>query len=90
MTYKEQHATYHTALSDFLQVVECFQESEMLPTLLGIILAVGNYLNGGTNRGQADGFDIESLAKLEGIKDATGKDIRPADYWPANRSMTGQ
>ncbi|CAK9112213.1 unnamed protein product [Durusdinium trenchii] len=76
MTYKEQHATYHTALSDFLQVVECFQESEMLPTLLGIILAVGNYLNGGTNRGQADGFDIESLAKLEGIKDATGKDIR--------------
>ncbi|CAL1151414.1 unnamed protein product [Cladocopium goreaui] len=42
----------------------------------GIILAVGNFLNGGTNRGQADGFDIESLAKLEGIKDATGKDIR--------------
>ena len=42
----------------------------------GIILAVGNFLNGGTNRGQADGFDLESLAKLEGIKDATGKDIR--------------
>ena len=151
MSYKEQHASYHTALTDFLQVVECFQESEMLPCLLGvldllfhrfsgffwyicysysntpchakvgqleangeniwkhhlwtspskssslhffgsllnshefpaffwprpgIILAVGNFLNGGTNRGQADGFDIESLAKLEGIKDATGKDIR--------------
>ena len=77
MTYKEQHVTYDTALRDFLQVVECFQESDILPCLLGIILAVGNYLNGGTNRGQADGFDIESLAKLEGIKDATGKDIRP-------------
>ena len=76
MSYKEQHASYDTALRDFLQVVECFQESEMLPSLLGIILAVGNYLNGGTNRGQADGFDIETFAKLEGIKDTAGKDIR--------------
>lgn len=30
----------------------------------------------GTNRGQADGFDLETLGKLEGIKDAAGKDIR--------------
>ena len=37
MSYKEQHASYHTALTDFLQVVECFQESEMLPCLLGVL-----------------------------------------------------
>ncbi|CAE7905264.1 capu, partial [Symbiodinium microadriaticum] len=72
----EQHSSYDQALRDFLSVVECFQESEMLPNLLGIILAVGNYLNGGTNRGQADAFDLETFGKLEGIKDAAGKGIR--------------
>ena len=87
MSYKEQQQTYETALRDFLQVVECFQESEKLPDLLGLILAVGNYLNGGTNRGQADGFDLESLAKLEGIKDATGKDIRPVGPGQRRRSV---
>lgn len=41
MSYKEQHASYHTALTDFLQVVECFQESEMLPCLLGVLDLLG-------------------------------------------------
>lgn len=46
---------------------------------------VGNYLNGGTNRGQADGFDLETLGKLEGIKDAAGKDVRAS--WPHKNSQ---
>ena len=34
-----------------------------------MILACGNYLNGGkSNRGQADGFDIEILPKLKNLK----------------------
>ena len=41
-----------------------------------MILAVGNYLNGSTNRGQADGFDFDALGKLESVKDAAGKDVR--------------
>ena len=49
---------------------------ENLRNVLGIVLAVGNYLNGGTNRGQADAFDLETFGKLEGIKDAAGKDVR--------------
>jgi len=42
------------------------------------VLAVGNYLNGGTNRGQADGFDLETLTKLDTIKDVenSSKDVR--------------
>jgi hypothetical protein len=39
-------------------------------------LAVGNYLNGGTNRGQADGFDLEALSKLDGVKDSQNKSLR--------------
>jgi len=32
--------------------------------VFGLILAIGNYLNGGSKRGQADGFQIEILPKL--------------------------
>lgn len=37
---------------------------------LGLLLAAGNYLNGGnTARGQADGFEFEDLLKMEQCKD---------------------
>lgn len=38
-------------------------------------MALGNYLNGGTNKGQADGFSVEDLNKLSGVKDANNKSI---------------
>jgi len=75
-TYAERQETYCRNLQQFEAIVQCFTESDFLPSILGIVLAVGNYLNGGTNRGQADGFDIETLNKLEAVKDAQGKDIR--------------
>eukprot|EP00929_Paragymnodinium_shiwhaense_P004186 TRINITY_DN10493_c0_g1_i3.p1 TRINITY_DN10493_c0_g1~~TRINITY_DN10493_c0_g1_i3.p1 ORF type:complete len:1477 (+),score=471.30 TRINITY_DN10493_c0_g1_i3:132-4562(+) len=75
-TYEEKEVSYRAALNGLLSVVQCFKESEMLPTVLGLILAVGNYLNGGTNRGQADGFELEALTKLDSVKDADGKDVR--------------
>lgn len=75
-TYRERQEAYSENLTKFESIVQCFTESDFLPSLLGLVLAVGNYLNGGTNRGQADGFDIETLGKLEAVKDAQGKDIR--------------
>ena len=33
-----------------------------------MILAVGNYLNGSTSRGQADGFNLETLRKISDTK----------------------
>lgn len=43
--------------------------SESLKTVLGIILALGNYMNGGNRqRGQADGFGLEILSKLRDVK----------------------
>ena len=36
--------------------------------VLGIVLACGNYMNGGTNRGQADGFHLDVLTKLRDVK----------------------
>lgn len=48
-------------------------------TTLALVLSIGNYLNGGTNRGQADGFDISALALLENTKDSENK-INLVDY----------
>lgn len=42
--------------------------------MLGAVLALGNYMNGGHNkRGQADGFQIDALSKALEIKDNANK-----------------
>lgn len=64
------------ALENAIDVADCIMRSETLPTFLGLVLAMGNHLNGGTGRGQADGFEISALELLEGVKDPTGKDLR--------------
>lgn len=43
--------------------------------ILSIILGLGNILNGGSVRGQADGFSLDLLSKLPGIKDSFGNSI---------------
>jgi hypothetical protein len=43
--------------------------------VLSIILGLGNILNGGSNKGQADGFSMDLLKKLPGIKDNFGNSL---------------
>jgi len=57
-----------SAESEVSAAGECLQRSARLERLLGLILQVGNYLNGGTSRGRADGFDLDALAKLGKLK----------------------
>ena len=47
------------------------QKSKKLKTILVFFLEIGNYLNGGSARGQADGFEIKNLSKLSDTKDVT-------------------
>eukprot|EP00913_Durusdinium_trenchii_P026569 g24925.t1 len=64
--------------SEFGKIQRAVRKSQMLQKLLALILEVGNYLNGGTERGQADGFDLETLGKLDSVKDnvAQSRDAR--------------
>jgi hypothetical protein len=39
-------------------VYKTINDSEIFREMLGYILAVGNILNGGSNKGQADGFEL--------------------------------
>lgn len=43
--------------------------SESIKRIFGMILALGNYMNGGNRtRGQADGFGLEILPKIKDVK----------------------
>lgn len=43
--------------------------SKEVPSILGLVLAFGNYMNGGNvSRGQADGFELDILPKLKDVK----------------------
>eukprot|EP00966_Prymnesium_polylepis_P259307 5989430-Prymnesium_polylepis.1 len=45
-----------------------------------VTLALGNYLNGGTAKGAAWGFKLESLSKIVGTKTVDGKSTPPHEY----------
>ncbi|KAI8479338.1 riboflavin kinase, partial [Branchiostoma belcheri] len=53
---------------------EAIKVNANVQTVLGLVLAFGNYMNGGNRtRGQADGFQLEILAKLKDVKGKDGK-----------------
>ena len=72
-TYEERLVKCMAAYGKFLQILDCIRNSNSLKMLLSLVLACGNYLNGSTTRGQADGFDMETLAVLGAVKDTDGK-----------------
>lgn len=54
--------------------LQMLQESETVKRVLGLILAFGNFMNGGNRtRGQADGFTLDILPKLKDVKSSVSK-----------------
>ncbi|XP_018013165.1 formin, partial [Hyalella azteca] len=52
-----------------LSTMQHLMTSQPLKRVFGLILALGNYMNGGNRqRGQADGFGLEILPKLKDVK----------------------
>ncbi|XP_069772731.1 formin-like isoform X9 [Narcine bancroftii] len=52
-----------------LHLSKSLKDQESIKTVLGLILAFGNHMNGGNRtRGQADGFGLEILPKLKDVK----------------------
>lgn len=65
-------------IDHFNTIVHCFR-SPALPQLLGVILSIGNYLNGGTKDGRADGFSLDVLRTggMDTVRDSRSKgDLR--------------
>ncbi|KAL3205289.1 hypothetical protein MRX96_011187 [Rhipicephalus microplus] len=68
-TYTESISIVENKLNNLKMTCEALLHSKEVRTILGLILALGNYMNGGNrSRGQADGFGLEILAKLKDVK----------------------
>jgi len=72
MTYKatfvQRYRDCEKTLRVLLSATSFVKNDISFSKILYIILAVGNYINGGTNRGQSYGFTIPSLGKLSEVK----------------------
>ncbi|XP_077482147.1 formin-2 isoform X2 [Stigmatopora argus] len=56
-------------LDSLLSVCKVLQDSKTVKQVLGLVLAFGNFMNGGNRtRGQADGFSLDILPKLKDVK----------------------
>jgi len=55
-------------INTVLNAIQELKDSEHLPKLLELILAIGNFMNGETIKGGAYGFKISSINKLSSIK----------------------
>lgn len=77
----EQMQAIESKLNNFRHMCEVLSSSETIQQILSIILAFGNYMNGGNrDRGQADGFGLEILPKLRDVKSATSSNITLLHY----------
>ncbi|XP_071455083.1 protein cappuccino-like [Hetaerina americana] len=67
--FEDGICTIDSKLNNMKLTCEFLMTSESLKRVLAIILALGNYMNGGNRtRGQADGFGLEILPKLRDVK----------------------
>ena len=71
--------TYIFCHVDILEGSKQLYASRKIRKLLEIVLALGNYMNKG-NRGNAFGFKISSLNKIQDTKSSQDRDITMLNY----------
>ncbi|XP_076849254.1 formin [Brachyhypopomus gauderio] len=68
-TFPDVIASIQRKTETVIRVCQDLLEKDAVKELLGVVLALGNYMNGGSRtRGQADGFSLEILPKLKDVK----------------------
>lgn len=69
-----------TKLNSISSVCTALLESDGVTDVMGLVLALGNHMNGGNRtRGQADGFALDILPKLKDVKSRDNR-ISLVDY----------
>ncbi|CAM2111445.1 unnamed protein product [Caretta caretta] len=68
-TFSETICSIHRKLELLQKLCETLKSGSGVMQVLGLVLAFGNYMNGGNRtRGQADGFGLDILPKLKDVK----------------------
>ena len=73
--FEEKLSGTTESLAYLSSACEEIKNNKHFKLILTLILGLGNILNGGSTRGQADGFSLDLLNKLPGIKDNFGNSI---------------
>jgi len=68
LSFAEAAEDLRAPFSILAEAMQAVRESKCLPLLCAVVLSAGNYLNGGTGRGQADGFDLSVLSRLHMVR----------------------
>ncbi|XP_019726283.1 formin [Hippocampus comes] len=78
--FNDGMASIQHKLHTIASVCEALLEKDGVKEILGLVLALGNHMNGGNRiRGQADGFGLEILPKLKDVKSRDNR-ISLVDY----------
>ena len=68
-SFPDKLAEVATKLDNLKMTIDALMKSGDIKKILGIVLAFGNYMNGGNKqKGQADGFNLDILPKLKDVK----------------------
>lgn len=73
--FEENMIVHRVAIECLETSVKEIRESKILIKLLRVVLAIGNILNGNTNKGRADGFNLDLLTKLSSVKDNNNRPL---------------
>ncbi|EAY00006.1 Formin Homology 2 Domain containing protein [Trichomonas vaginalis G3] len=71
-SFKETINQVEVPLDTLTNTFKGLKNSKSLKDVLAVVLAFGNYMNGGTNRGGAMGFKIKILGGLAELKGSSG------------------
>ncbi|KAL9974844.1 hypothetical protein ACROYT_G011940 [Oculina patagonica] len=66
--FTETSTAIDRRLSAICEACSLLRTNEDVSFVLSIVLTLGNFMNGGTNRGQADGFQLSVLNKIKDVK----------------------
>lgn len=73
--FDDQIENFEEHINAYIKSFDVVKNSKTLRKILSYTLTIGNILNGGSNKGQADGFTLDSLTKLVSIKDCNNKSL---------------
>lgn len=73
LDYKETMTLLRRPVTVLEKACQALHQSDHFKTALACILSLGNYMNGNTPKGQAEGFSLKALPKLDMTKDRTNK-----------------
>ncbi|XP_038159134.1 formin-2-like isoform X2 [Cyprinodon tularosa] len=72
-SFSECMSSITRKISTLQRVCKTLQDNDSVKKILGLVLAFGNFMNGGNRtRGQADGFTLDILPKLKDVKSNDG------------------